>query len=397
MHTNPEKQFPSSNYLTLLVALGLAAAPAAHAQIAPGELVAPKMEISGGNVTLTVQPSVTGRSYKLEYSGTLAGNSWQDPGVVRVGDGNNLVITTPYEPGMPRRIYRLVLDGPSAAAPTPAGFEQIPAGSFSMGNALAASGDGASIELPVHQVQVSAFYLAKHEVSKALWDDVRTWGLTHSYTDLSTGGGKAATHPVHSITWYDMVKWCNARNQKEGLTPCYTVSGATYKTGYSDAVVCNWSANGYRLPTEAEWEKAARGGLSGKRFPWGNSITHIQANYYGNSSYKYDLSSTLGYHPTYAVNGTPYTSPMGSFAANGYGLYDMAGNVYEWCWDRYGPYPSATQTDPRGAASGSVRVFRGGGWYGDANSCRVADRNEYAYPYDSYLSVGFRLARSSVP
>ncbi|MCX6873902.1 MAG: SUMF1/EgtB/PvdO family nonheme iron enzyme [Verrucomicrobia bacterium] len=384
-----------SNARLAVVVLFAAGCGVAHAQppIAPGELVAPEVGVVGGNVTLTVRPSVAGRSYKLEYSGTLEGNTWQDPGVVRVGDGNALVITSPYEPGMPRRIYRLVLDGPTAAAPTPAGFEQIPAGSFSMGDSL----DGDSHAMPVHSVNVSAFYMAKHEVSKALWDDVRTWGLAHGYPDLSAGEGKASTHPVHTITWYDTVKWCNARSEKEGLPPCYTLSsGAVYRTTNIWAVTCNWAANGYRLPTEAEWEKAARGGLSGKRFPWGNTITHSQANYLSSSSYKYDVSPTRGYHPTYATGALPYTSPVESFAANGYGLYDMAGNVWGWCWDWYGTYPSATQTDPRGATSGADRVYRGGSWYYFAYYCRVAGRY-YTYPAVSDYGLGFRPARSSVP
>ena len=115
---------------------------------------------------------------------------------------------------------------------------------------------------------------------------------------------KAASHPVHAINWYAVVKWCNARSQKEGLTPCYTVCGATYQTGNNAAVICNWAASGYRLPTEAEWEKAARGGLSGKNFPWGDTISHSQANYYVvriAAIHSYDTSRTTraSYHPTY--------------------------------------------------------------------------------------------------
>ncbi|MCX6875127.1 MAG: formylglycine-generating enzyme family protein [Verrucomicrobia bacterium] len=392
------KIIPGLSHARLAVAVLFAAGcGVAHAQppIAPGELVAPEVGVVGGNVTLTVRPSVAGRSYKLEYSGTLEDDTWQDPGVVRVGDGNDLAITTPYEPLMPRRIYRLVLDGPPAAAPTPAGFEQIPAGSFSMGDSL----DGEYV--PVHSVYVSAFFMEKYEVSKALWDSVRTWGLTHGYTDLPAGSGKATNHPVQSITWYAMVKWCNARSEKDGLTPCYTLAGAVYRTTNSNAVVCNWAAGGYRLPTEAEWEKAARGGLSGKRFPWGNTISHSQANYYSdNWLFKYDVSPTREYHPTYATGDYPFTSPVGSFAANGYGLYDMAGNVWEWCWDwfSFSYYSSSPGSDPRGAASGSTRVVRGSSWGGFANGCGVAYRfDDYFFSDRSDYLVGFRPARSSVP
>ena len=275
--------------------------------------------------------------------------------------------------------------------PDPVVFSLIPAGSFQMGDAL----DGLT-NAPIRTVTVSAFYMGRNLVTKADWDTVRTWGLTHGYTDLAVGAGKATNHPVQTITWYDMVKWCNARSEKDGLTPCYTVSGVAYRTG-SNVAVCIWAANGYRLPSEAEWEKAARGGLSGKRFPWGDTISQSQANYYGaTGSYTYDLGPN-GYSSTWSASGFPYTSPVGSFAANGYDLNDMAGNVCEWCWDWYGTYAAGAQTDPRGVSSGSYRVFRGGGWDRYANYCRVADRgfNDPSYTGDYF--VGFRPARSSVP
>ena len=285
--------------------------------------------------------------------------------------------------------------------PAPTGFALIPAGSFQMGdqsNPLVGNSD----ELPVHSVYVSGFYMAKHETTKELWDEVRAWGLVHGYTDLAVGNGsytsKGANHPVHSISWFDMVKWCNARSEKENLTPCYTAFGLIYKTGTNEPD-CNWSAGGYRLPTEAEWEKAARGGVSGKNFPWGtDTISHSQANYYagafpGNNSY--DLSAAVNnYHPAYAVGGYPYSSPVGSFAPNGYGLYDVSGNMWEWCWDRYEAYPATSQTDPRGSVSGSYRVVRGGSWVNFAIRCRVAGRINN---FPGYLLIGFRIARSSVP
>ena len=277
--------------------------------------------------------------------------------------------------------------------PAPSGFSLIPAGSLTMGQT--------GIAEPVHSVYVSAFYMAKYETTKELLDAVRAWGLNNGYTDLAVGNGsyasKGINHPVHSITWYDMVKWCNARSEKENLVPCYTVSGTTYKTGQNSAVVCNFAASGFRLPTEAEWEKAARGRVSGKLFPWGtDTITHNQANYYSSSSYAYDVSSTRDYHPTYYVGNYPYSSPVTSFTPNAYDLYNMSGNVWEWCWDWYGSYAAGSQTDPRGPASGSYRVFRGGSWSFVADYCRVAFRG-YDGPSSSSYFIGFRVARSSVP
>jgi formylglycine-generating enzyme required for sulfatase activity len=358
--------------------------------IAPGELVAPKLEIVGGNLNFTVQPSVAGRSYQLQYADKLHGGTWQDLGGVVIGDGNNLVITTPQIAGVPRRFYRLALDTPAGV---PEGFSFIPAGAFTMGRT---SGDTDSNAPPV-TVNVSAFFIAKHETTKALWDEVQVWGAANGYMDLRSGMGKAANHPVQSINWFDVVKWCNARSEKEGLTPVYSVGGEVMKAGQT-APAANWSANGYRLPTEAEWEKAARGGQSGLRFPWGNSISHSQANYHAVSSISYDSSGSVNnYHPSYRAGDFPYTSPVGSFAANGYGLYDIPGNVWEWCWDWYGgsDYVNGA-TNPRGAASGTNRVVRGSSWNGHAISCRSAYRSSYA-PAGPFVNIGFRLALSSVP
>ena len=280
-------------------------------------------------------------------------------------------------------------------------FSLIPAGSFTMGNSVAADTD--ITDAPTHMVTVSAFYMAQNLVTKAEWDAVRTWGLANGYSDLVAGSGKASNHPVQMVSWYQTVKWCNARSQQEGLTPVYYTNDAqttVYKTG--DVNVTNaqvkWSANGYRLPSEAEWEKAARGGLSGKRFLWGDTISHSQANYYASSGWSYDLSAGAVnyYHPSYTAGGTSYTSPVGAFAANAYGLHDMAGNVWQWCWDWYGSYDPAVLTDPRGqAAWRTLRVDRGGGWNDFADGCRVANRGR-RNPSNSVNNIGFRVARSSV-
>ena len=271
------------------------------------------------------------------------------------------------------------------------------AGSFQMGDQSSPL-VGYSDELPVHTVTVSTFYMAKYETSWLEWKQVRDWARASGlgYTDLPDGAGKADDHPVHTINWYAMVKWCNARSEKENLVPCYTVSGAVYRAGSSAAVVCNWSANGYRLPSEAEWEKAARGRLSGQNFPWGNRISQSLANYYGSPTIYTDDDGPAGYNSIGSIGGYPYTAPVNSFTANGYGLFNMSGNVWEWCWDWYGYYTAGSQTDPHGAVSGSSRVFRGGSWVNLANSCRVAYRYTYGDPGRNNI-IGFRVARSSVP
>ena len=285
--------------------------------------------------------------------------------------------------------------------PAPAVMSLIPAGAFVMGSAF---DDGGYGELPLHTNYISAFYMDQYEVTKALWDEVSTWAATNGYSFGSTGPGKSTNHPVHSVDWYDAIAWCNARSEREGLSPSYTnANGTVYRdaSGNSFDGGCNWSLTGYRLPTEAEWEYAARGGLAGKRFPWGDTISHSNANYYsywesGSPYFAYDVSPTDGYHPTFATGDFPYTSPVGYFAPNGYGLYDMAGNVWEWCWDWFGGgyYSSSPSTDPRGPSSGDygTRVLRGGSWYNDANVTRVADRNSNN-PDSENNGIGFRCAR----
>jgi sulfatase modifying factor 1 len=197
---------------------------------------------------------------------------------------------------------------------------------------------------------------------------------------VRTKNGRAMSNdPMAEVSWYGAVAYCNWRSWQEGKEQCYDLS--TWN--------CDFSKKGYRLATEAEWEYGARGALAGGRFPWGNTISHSQANYYSSSSYSYDVSPTRGYHPNWD-DVSPYTSPGGSFAANGYGLYDMAGNVWEWCNDWYSSYSSASQTNPTGPTSGTYRVLRGGGWYYNAYHCRVA-RRYYGRPtYRSYY-LGFRI------
>jgi formylglycine-generating enzyme len=274
----------------------------------------------------------------------------------------------------------------------PAGMAFIPAGSFTMGDKL----DGES-DAPPTDVYVSGFYMDVNLVSYGQWQTVYNWAINNGYGFVNAGAGKAADYPVQTVTWYDCVKWCNARSQQEGLTPVYyTDAGFTevYTNGQSlnppQSPYANWTASGYRLPTEAEWEKAARGGLKGLRFPWGDSISESQANYQGDTNkYSYDLGPNY-FNPVF-TNGFPYESPVGYFAPNGYGLYDMAGNVEEWCWDYYAP-TYAGGSDPRGPTQSTGRVFRGGDWGFYADYARCAHRQNEG-PDQGFQNFGFRCVR----
>jgi formylglycine-generating enzyme required for sulfatase activity len=316
---------------------------------------------------------------------------------------NVVVVQSPYlfvdfaAPFGANRLYRVVAYPPNNP-PAPTNMALILAGSFQMGDNL----DSLSDALPIHTVDVSAFYIDKSEVTKKLWDEVYQWAITNGYNFEFGAQSVASNHPVHSITWYDAAKWCNARSEQEGRVPAYYTSLAqtnVYRSGQINlqAYWVQWNA-GYRLPTEAEWEKAARGGVDGNRFPWSdtNTIAHSRANYFSfwqgeQPFYPYDVSSTSGYHPMFSAGAVPYTSPAGYFAANGYGLYDMAGNVWEWCWDWWSDnyYSSSPGSNPLGTPSGSYRILRGGSWATDASGCRTANRGN-GTPESSFNSIGFR-------
>ena len=284
-------------------------------------------------------------------------------------------------------LFRVTADG--GVSPI-AGFSYIPRGSFTMGRI---SSDIDTNAPPV-TVTVSGFCIQQTETTKGLWDDVRTWGLSNGYTDLTNGAGKGANHPVTTLNWYDVVKWCNARSEKEGLTPCYTtLDEAIIRIG-ENLPYCNWNASGYRLPTEAEWEKSARGGATGKRFPWGtDTINHSNTNYYANSaSFNYDTSGYTSntFHPTYGTGAAPYTSPVGSFSANDFGVYDMSGNVWEWCWDFHNAaYYANGAIDPKGPPTSNSRIIRGGSFNHTSDGQRCSHRN-FSGPMLRHGNTGFR-------
>jgi formylglycine-generating enzyme required for sulfatase activity len=373
--------------LTVLVILLTAAGSLVSAQIT-------NFDVVRGELTFTEVPGAA--FYRVEWSKTLEAASWdrEAPGVPRIEPLGAGPRTVKIDISQPPCFYRVVAE---MAPPEPEGFVLIPAGTFQMGDALL-SGD--PDERPVHRVNVSAFFLQARETTKSEWDEVLTWALANGYTFDNLGRGKAPDHPVIYVSWYDVVKWCNARSQKEGLVPCYYADAArtlVYKRGRTELTNERvlWSASGYRLPTEAEWEKAARGGFQGRRYPWGDSITHSQANYFSDAEFNYDVSPTRTYHPSFETGTQPFTSPVGSFAPNGYGLYDVTGNVWEWCWDWYdsGFYNKSPALNPRGPSFGSLRVGRGGSWNRHAAFNTLADRawRPSVEPRDH---LGFRPVRS---
>lgn len=352
-----------------------------------GAFAAARLEIQNGpTLKLTGEAGTTNQ---IQFLSEIGGsNAWK---VL-----TNIVLT--HSPqyfndstaaGIEKRFYQAVVTGGTITnAPPDMAF--IPSGTFTMGDNVD------RYQLPVHDVYVSAFYMDKCEVTKQRWDEVYSWAVAHGYSFDRAGSGSGTNHPVHTINWYDAVKWCNARSEREGRAPAYYTSDSlqtVYRSGRVD-VQNDWVkwSGGYRLPTEAEWEYAARGGLSGKRFPWGDTISHSQANYFSDISFSYDISPTRGYHPDYQIGWEAYTSAVGSFEAGGFGLRDMAGNVGEWCWDYWNElYSSEIQSDPRGPASGSLRVGRGGSWMDYAAFCRVPDRVPH-WPENALITCGFRCA-----
>ncbi|MBO4508300.1 MAG: SUMF1/EgtB/PvdO family nonheme iron enzyme [Spirochaetaceae bacterium] len=234
------------------------------------------------------------------------------------------------------------------------GFVLVAGGTFEMG-----SNSRNSAEKPVHEVTVSSFYMSDHEVTQAEYKAIM--GTNPSYF---SGDDK----PVEKVSWYDAIEYCNKLSEMKGLTPCYSKNGNTY--------TCDWNASGYRLPTEAEWEYAARGGNKSR-------------------GYTYSGSNDIENVAWYSDNSNKLTHAVKEKQPNELGIYDMSGNVWEWCWDWYGSYNNSAQRNPTGASSGSYRVLRGGSWDEGAFSCRVAVRLNYFSPGRAHSPLGFRVVRSA--
>lgn len=248
--------------------------------------------------------------------------------------------------------------------PPPANFVFVQGGTFHNGTS---------------NVTLSSFYIDKYEVTQASYQAVM--GTNPSYH------GSNPNRPVELVSWFNAIEYCNRRSIQEGLTPCY--SYLTYGTNPDDwpydwnwytnnhtNVSCNWSANGYRLPTEMEWMFAAKGGNQSQ-------------------GYTYSGSNDINAVAWYRNNSSDGTKNVGTKDPNELGTFDMSGNVWEWCWDIWGPYPSGNQSNPTGPASGSGRVERGGSWGSSADYCTVSSRHFNDATYTNYR-IGFRVVRVSL-
>lgn len=235
---------------------------------------------------------------------------------------------------------------------------KISGGTFEMGSREL---DGYQNEKLVHEVTLPDYYLARTAVTFEEYDLYCEATGAEKPDDEGWGRGK---HPVINVSWLDAVRYCNWLSEQTGLRKVYTIKGET--------VTADWYADGYRLPTEAEWEYAARGGNQSQ-------------------GYKYAGSNNLDEVGWYDNNSGGQTHPVGEKKPNELGLYDMSGNVYEWCWDWYGNYSAEAQNDPAGAEKGDLRVYRGGSWYNSAGFCRVSHRGNFFTPDYRGDHIGFRL------
>ncbi|MBQ9494040.1 MAG: formylglycine-generating enzyme family protein [Treponema sp.] len=267
---------------------------------------------------------------------------------------------------------------PTASEADANGFVTISAGSMPLNS------DGS-----YHVTLTKAYMICDHEVTQKEWQDVMGSNPSGFRSNPATGEVQE-NRPVEQVSWYDAIAYCNKRSLSEGLTPCYSVKVDETEVDwenlkYADiptdnnadwnAAVCDFSKKGYRLPTEAEWEIAARGGLTGDVYAGTDDV------------------SKLGDYAWYRDNGDLKTHEVKKKKPNGYGLYDMSGNVYERCWDRYGDYTTSEATDPTGAELGTERVGRGGHFDSYLPKHFMSYRSRMAPNKKNHYN-GFRLART---